>query len=209
MLNTSPVFRIFGRSPAKLTQGTLLLACLMASLSCSTGCTLMHNAHKAMTHGSSWNEGVVVMRNRNWSSMAWHKRKHRFCGQRHMTDYCSGFRKGYEDVAGGSNGCTPAFPPQDYWGWEYQSGEGQARTSAWFAGYPEGARAAEEDGIGNWTHLQVGGMQPSTTQTTGAQASGGTVTPTPTSNSLPNPASPARTIIPGQPTVVPVPDPTP
>ena len=59
------------------------------------------------------------------------------------------------DVADGGTGCTPAFPPRDLWGWKYQSCEGQARVAAWFAGYPHGARAAEEDGIGNWNQIQT------------------------------------------------------
>jgi hypothetical protein len=58
-------------------------------------------------------------------------------------------------VADGGDGCTPAFPPREYWGWKYQSHEGQARVAAWFSGFPHGARAAEEDGIGNWYQIQT------------------------------------------------------
>ncbi len=58
-----------------------------------------------------------------------------------------------EAVADGSDGCTPSFPPNTYWGWRYQSAEGQAKVAAWFSGYPHGARAAEEDGVGNWTQI--------------------------------------------------------
>ena len=32
---------------------------------------------------------------------------------------------------------------------------GQARVAAWYAGYPHGARAAEEEGIGSWTQIQT------------------------------------------------------
>ena len=55
----------------------------------------------------------------------------------------------------GGDGCNPAFPPRQYWGWKYQSSEGQAKVASWYAGYPHGARAAEEDGIGNWTQIQT------------------------------------------------------
>lgn len=73
-----------------------------------------------------------------------------------MSDFAEGYRQGYEDVAYGvSNGCTPSFPPRDYWGWQYQSAEGQKKVSAWFAGYPHGARAAEEEGVGNWSQIQM------------------------------------------------------
>ncbi len=55
----------------------------------------------------------------------------------------------------GSEACTPAFAPRQYWGWKYQSAEGQQKVAAWYSGYPHGARAAEEDGIGNWTQIQT------------------------------------------------------
>lgn len=120
-----------------------------------TGCTTIHNAHRAITNNSAWDETVIVLRNRSYSAKAWHRRKHHFCRQQYIKDFCAGFRTGYEDVAGGSDGCTPAFPPKEYWSWEYQSGEGQSRTSAWLAGYPHGVQAAEEDGVANWTQLQM------------------------------------------------------
>lgn len=59
------------------------------------------------------------------------------------------------DVADGGTGCVPTFPPREYWGWKYQSCVGQERVAAWFAGYPHGARAAEEDGIGNYYQIQT------------------------------------------------------
>ncbi len=33
--------------------------------------------------------------------------------------------------------------------------EGQKKVSAWFAGYPYGARAAEEEGVGSWSQIQM------------------------------------------------------
>ncbi|MCC6510764.1 MAG: hypothetical protein IT423_16790 [Pirellulaceae bacterium] len=72
-----------------------------------------------------------------------------------MDDFCAGYRQGFEDVAGGGTGCTPSFPPRDYWGWQHQSAEGQKKVSSWFAGYPHGARAAEEQGVGSWSQIQM------------------------------------------------------
>jgi hypothetical protein len=43
----------------------------------------------------------------------------------------------------------------EYWNWCYQSAEGQARVAAWFAGFPHGAQAAEEDGVGMWNQIQT------------------------------------------------------
>lgn len=115
----------------------------------------MHNGWEALTNNGGWNDTVVVLRNRSFSAKAWHRRKHNFCRERYINDFSAGFRAGYEDVASGGGECTPAFPPQEYWGWDFQSAEGQARTSAWFAGYPHGARAADEDGLGAWQQLPM------------------------------------------------------
>jgi len=64
-------------------------------------------------------------------------------------------RDKHVDVADGGTGCVPSFPPREYWGWRYQSCEGQAKVSAWFSGFPHGVRAAEEDGIGNYYQMQT------------------------------------------------------
>ncbi len=164
-----------------------------------------------MTYSDSWNEAVLVMRNRNLSTKAWHKRKHHFCNENYSADFAAGFRQGYEDVANGSNGCTPAMPPRSYWSWEFQSGEGQARTSAWFSGYPQGARAAEEDGIGNYTQLQLSSGLQSQYQQAGMLPPGAQVYPIPAGpsvvpNSVPSimQGTPAPMSM-GAPTVVPMP----
>ena len=86
---------------------------------------------------------------------AYLSRKHRFCRERYVKDFCAGFRAGYEDMCNGSDGCTPAFPPNSYRGWQYQSSEGQAKSQAWFAGYPHGARAAEEEGVVHWNQVPM------------------------------------------------------
>ncbi len=89
------------------------------------------------------------------ATKAWHRRKHAFCNHNHLAEMCAGFEAGYLSVADGGDGCTPAFAPREYWGWEYQTAEGQRKVAAWFEGFPHGCRAAEEDGIGNWTQIQT------------------------------------------------------
>ncbi len=37
------------------------------------------------------------------------------------------------EIADGGNGCTPAFPPRQYWGWKYQSAEAKPK---WPHGMP-------------------------------------------------------------------------
>lgn len=141
-----------GKSWPVIGQAVLCGVVLISGLS---GCSTLQNAQRAITNNGAWNETVLVMRNRTYSARAWHRRKHAFKCEKYIRDFAAGFRQGYEDVANGSDGCTPAFPPQNYWSWEYQSAEGQARSAAWFSGYPHGARAAEEDGVGNWAQIQM------------------------------------------------------
>lgn len=138
----------------KWLQKCLGLMFLGAS-SVAIGCTSISNLQESLSYNESWNDWVVSQRNAAWSARAWHLRKHHFCREKYLDDFCAGFRAGYMDVAAGSNGCTPAFPPQEYWGWKYQSAEGQGRVAAWFSGYPHGARAAEEDGVGHFSQIQM------------------------------------------------------
>lgn len=192
-------------------RGKLGTASLIVVLAFSSGCTLVHNAHKLCTENEAWNEAVIVMRNRSWATKAWHKRKQNFCNQAYVNDFAAGFRQGYEDVANGSDGCTPATPPRSYWNWEFQSGEGQARTSAWFSGYPQGARAAEEDGVGNFAQMQLSSGLQSQFQQSGMLPKGANVYPIqPSPNVIPNNAPSVmqgnQTPMPiGEPTVVPMP----
>lgn len=170
-------------------SGMLLAALTMLTLS-STGCSVVHNGYSAMTKNGSWNETVVVLRNRSFSMKAWHKRKHRFCREKHTKDFCNGFRAGYESVASGSsNGCTPAFPPSEYWSWEYQSAEGQAKTGAWYSGYPQGARAAEEDGVSNWNQVPMSAGMQAEYQQAGILTHEGALYPIPDPNAPEMPAA--------------------
>ncbi len=194
MLLTSNVLPLACKS-ARLRphHSKLVAASLLFALACSSGCTLVHNAHKVCTQNDSWNEAVIVMRNRAWATKAWHKRKNCFCNQRYLDDFAAGFRQGYEDVANGSNGCTPATPPKSYWNWEYQSAEGQGRTAAWFSGYPHGARAAEEDGVGNYVQMQLSSSVQSEFQQAGVLPKGANVYPIQPSPMHPG-AAPAPTV---------------
>lgn len=128
---------------------------LLSLTALGMGCSTLSGLSRQLSYNDSFSEWVVGQRNSAFAAKAWHLRKHHFCNERYLDDFCAGFRAGYEDVASGGNGCTPAFPPQSYWSWKYQSAEGQTRVAAWFAGYPHGARAAEEDGLGNFSQLQM------------------------------------------------------
>ncbi len=124
-------------------------------LTALSGCTAVQSGKNSWQYNGAWNEMMTGYRNTAWANKSWHARKHQFCREKHMHEFAEGFRAGYQAIADGSDGCTPAFAPRQYWGWKYQSGEGQEKVSAWYSGFPHGARAAEEDGIGNWTQIQT------------------------------------------------------
>jgi hypothetical protein len=132
----------------------VLLMVLGSAVVQFTGCSAWTGINNSWKYNGFWNETMMGYRNRSSSSKAWHCRKHHFCNQKYLKEFAAGFKAGYEDVADGGTGCTPSFPPREYWGWKYQSCEGQARVAAWFSGFPHGARAAEEEGIGHWTQIQ-------------------------------------------------------
>ncbi len=172
--------------PAQLLAKGRRKAAIVAALTLLTistaGCSVVHNGYMAFSRSGTWNDTVVVLRNRSNSAKSWHRRKHNFCNEKHSQDFCNGYRAGYEAMCSGSDGCTPAFPPSNYWGWEYQSGEGQARTSAWFAGYPQGVRAAEEEGAANWHQLQMSAGMQNQFQNAGVLTHQGAVYPIPDSS---------------------------
>ncbi|XZE36397.1 hypothetical protein SH501x_001963 [Pirellulaceae bacterium SH501] len=119
------------------------------------GCSAFTGLHNVWTYNAGWNEKMLRDRNAVSARRAWHARKDCFANQKYIKDFARGFRAGYMDIADGGTGCVPTFPPREYWGWRYQSCEGQAKVSAWFSGFPHGARAAEEDGIGNYSQIQT------------------------------------------------------
>lgn len=176
-------------SPAEMLAKGRRKAAIVAALTLvtltTTGCSVVHNGYSAVSKNGSWNDTVMVLRNRSYSAKSWHRRKQNFCNEKHASDFRNGFRAGYEAVCSGSDGCTPAFPPSEYWSWEYQSGEGQARTSAWFAGYPQGVRAAEEEGTANWHQVQMSASLQSQLQNTGMMTHQGAVYPIPDTSGQP------------------------
>ncbi|MEZ6091319.1 MAG: hypothetical protein R3C05_25545 [Pirellulaceae bacterium] len=117
-------------------------ACGLAATSFVTtigGCSSMQGISNALDYSECCDDMILGYRNNAWSARAWHERKHCFANEPYQSHFRDGFRQGYEDVASGGNGCTPMFPPRAYWGWKFQSPEGQLRVNAWFAGYPHGA----------------------------------------------------------------------
>jgi hypothetical protein len=140
--------------PSWVLLTSQLFACVMC-VSGFTGCTSLTGMQNNWSYNSGWNDLVAGYRNRAWSARAWNSRKCNFPEHSHDHEFAQGFRDGYQAVADGSDGCTPDFPPRKYWSWRYQSPEGQQKVASWFSGYPHGARAAEEDGVGYFTQIQT------------------------------------------------------
>ncbi len=122
-------------------------------LTATTGCSTLNGVSKSLQNCDCVDDFMIGYRNHALAAQAWHEQKHCFENQPYQKDFAAGFMAGYEDVAAGSDGCTPSIAPESYWGWRYQSPEGRAKVAAWFAGYPMGAKAAEEDGLGNWSQI--------------------------------------------------------
>ncbi len=102
---------------------------------------------------------MVDYSNRALAERAWIERKERYCKFQYQQEFKDGFISGYLDVADGGDGCTPTIAPQKYWGWAYQTPHGQAATSNFFQGFPFGAKAAEEDGVGYWSAIPTSGLE--------------------------------------------------
>ncbi len=153
----------------------LLVAVTMASmLAPMTGCMFISGAQRMLTRHDGLDEFMVDYRNRAWAARAWLCRRDQFASHCYIADLEAGFRQGYEDVAAGGSGCLPAVCPRSYWGWQYQSADGQSRMNAWFEGYPLGVQAAEQDGVGNWGNVAAAfpSQQPAPVQPAAAVPAG-------------------------------------
>ncbi|TWT76713.1 hypothetical protein CA13_72110 [Planctomycetes bacterium CA13] len=134
----------------------VMLAGLSIAIVGSTGCTMFSGVCKSVQQTEALDEFMIGHRNRVMAAKAWHCQKHQFCNP--SSAFKDGFIEGYMDVANGGNGCIPSVAPSKYWGWAYQSANGQSAVNDWFAGYPMGVKAAEQDGVGHWNQIQTGRM---------------------------------------------------
>jgi len=134
-------------------RGLLVAATMVSVIAPSTGCMLISGIQRGFSRHDSLDEFMVDYRNRAWAARAWLCSRSRFANHPYLSDLEAGFRQGYEDVAAGGSGCLPAVCPRSYWGWQYQSADGQSRMNAWFEGYPLGVQAAEQDGVGHWGNV--------------------------------------------------------
>ena len=145
------------RDPEKnLIHRLVAAGCLTVALTSSMGCRgLNHWYHEFQ--GCVSNK-MVDYSNRALAEKAWIREKHRFRDRQYVQEFKDGFIHGYIDVATGGDGCTPTLAPPKYWGWAYQTPYGQAAVNAFFQGFPSGAKAAEQDGVGYWSEIPTSGL---------------------------------------------------
>lgn len=114
----------------------------------ASGCAQVKGLQDQLCYNDGLYQFTTCLHNRARAGQAWKRHAAEFCGEPHLKDFGAGFRQGYVDVANGEDGCPPPLPPRDYWASGCDTVEGQCRTEAWFAGYPCGAEAAEQDAAG-------------------------------------------------------------
>lgn len=151
-----------------------------------TGCTILGGLKQKIQHCDCVDDFMINHRNQVMATRAWFRVKHLYRGHCYLKDFRNGFIAGYMNVANGGAGCTPTIISPEYWGWRYQSGSGQAAVNAWYEGFPLGAKAAEEDGIGNYNLLRLNGTQRATSTPTNMT---GSASPTPAMSPNPHSAS--------------------
>ena len=100
---------------------------------------------------------AITFRDLVWSKRAFNLRFGN-CDRPYSEHFRNGFCDGYTDTCQGGDGFTPALPPDNYRGYEYQSADGSKCVDAWFEGYPAGVAAAKKDNSGTYHDLAVSRM---------------------------------------------------
>ncbi|MCH7990681.1 MAG: hypothetical protein IID46_16185 [Planctomycetes bacterium] len=146
-----------GRTPLRHSNrfSRLLLVVFAAVAFATSGCSAFRGVSEYIQYNDDTNDFVTGFQNAIGSHLAWHARAGDFSDMPDLSTFGAGFRAGYRDVASGGNGCPPPVPPRKYWGWKYQTEEGQAKVSAWYAGFPFGAMDAEQKGVGKFRDIQA------------------------------------------------------
>ncbi len=119
----------------------------------STGCTMFSGLGRAVSQHDGLDKFMISHRNSTMAAKAWHCQKGNFCNP--SSAFKDGFYDGYAAVAKGGVVCPPTTAPSKYWGWMYQSSNGQSAVNDWFAGYPMGVQAARQDCIGDWSQIST------------------------------------------------------
>jgi hypothetical protein len=130
-----------------------LALALLVALPATVGCRGLGDQ---LAYNETIDNAIVGVKNHFRAKEAWQRRELAYCDLPYLHDFEKGFKDGYKDIANGGEPCLPLFPPRIYWGHQFRSAEGQSRIQAWFAGWKEGAAAAQEDGAGLFSDIPLG-----------------------------------------------------
>ena len=142
-MSDSRSIRIFSLNHQWLVR--LAVVALLGVTVTQTGCTVLRSLDQA---------AAITYRDLVWSKRAYNLR-YGNCDRPYSEHFRNGFCDGYSDVCQGGDGYTPALPPDDYRGYEFQSADGSNCVDAWFEGYPAGVAAARKDNSGSFHDLAV------------------------------------------------------
>ena len=126
----------------------LAVVALIGVTATQTGCNVIRTFDQT---------AAITFRDLVWSKRAYNLR-YGNCDRPYSEHFKNGFCDGYSDVCQGGDGYTPALPPDNYRGYEFQSSDGSNCVSAWFEGYPAGVAAAKKDNSGTYHDLAVSRM---------------------------------------------------
>lgn len=158
----------------------LVAGCLGLALSTSSGCSTFSGACKTFQGQGCIDEFMLNHRHRVMAARAWYRESACMKDHCHLKHVKRGFMDAYAEVAAGGPGCVPAIAPRDYWGWRYQSADGNGAVNAWFEGYPLGVKAAEQDGMVNSNQISMSQFSTQTRATSPGAVAAGTTAANPT-----------------------------
>lgn len=142
-MSDSRLIRLFSLNPQWVVR--LATVALISVTVTQTGCNILRSFDQA---------AAITYRDLVWSKRAYNLR-YGNCERPYSEHFKNGFCDGYSDVCQGGDGYTPALPPDNYRGYEFQSADGSNCVDAWFEGYPAGVAAARKDNSGSYHDLAV------------------------------------------------------
>lgn len=131
----------------------MVILLLLVTTFSSVGCYGTHLSPTMVT-----DRCFTSFRDNVWAKRAYHLRYSEFCESKHPRHFRQGFIAGYVAVCNGEDGYTPPTPPRDYWSYKFQTAEGAEMIDCWFAGFPEGVKAATQDQAGAYRDMKISTM---------------------------------------------------
>ena len=137
--------RVAQSSSSQLLLKLLMLLICVGSLN-SVGCQVATRAFQNYRKKGYPEKAFEGYRDHVWAKRSYNLRFGN-CNMAYEGDFHDGFIEGYCNSCNGGDGTPPALPPNEYWGTQYQNTNGQKAIQAWYKGYPEGVKAAKQDGV--------------------------------------------------------------